>query len=161
MRQHRGFTLIELLVVIAIIGILSSVVLSSLNDARVKARDARRVADFKNVSLAMELYRDAYGVYPGSNALYPDTKAQFDAMASQLVSAGYLGNVPSDPVNNSTYKYQFYNYGAGSAAGAIIVAQLEGITATTEGPFSSCRPFTNNWCSSSIANYAYCLCHPY
>jgi len=58
-----GFTLIELLVVIAIIGILSSVVLASLNSARTKGRDARRMSDLHNIQLALELYYNKYGTY--------------------------------------------------------------------------------------------------
>src|SRR5262245_50514712 len=63
-RGFAGFTLIELLVVIAIIGILASIVLASLNTARQKSRDARRLADIKSIQLALELFFDACGGYP-------------------------------------------------------------------------------------------------
>lgn len=55
----RGFTLIELLVVIAIIGILASVVLASLSDARASARDAARLSEVKQLQTALELYANA------------------------------------------------------------------------------------------------------
>ena len=66
--KNRGFTLIELLVVIAIIGILSSVVLASLNSAREKSRDARRIGDIKQLQLALEMYYDSNSAYPSTTA---------------------------------------------------------------------------------------------
>ena len=85
MNNRRGFTLIELLVVIAIIGILASIVLSSLNGARVKGRDAKRVADIKELQLALELSYDANADFP----LAMNT--------ASLVTPGYISVIPTDP----------------------------------------------------------------
>ncbi|MEK9161554.1 MAG: type II secretion system protein [Patescibacteria group bacterium] len=57
----RGFTLIELLVVIAIIGILSSVVLASLNTARGKGANAAVKSNLNNIRAQAELVYDTAG----------------------------------------------------------------------------------------------------
>ena len=59
--QQSGFTLIELLVVVAIIGLLSSVVLSSLNSARTKAADAAVKAQLSLMRSSTALDYDTYG----------------------------------------------------------------------------------------------------
>ncbi len=62
--HKKGFTLYELLVVFAIIGVLASVVIVSLNEARKKARDTQRMSDLQQVQLALRQYKDVYGRYP-------------------------------------------------------------------------------------------------
>ena len=109
-QTKRGFTLIELLVVIAIIGVLASIVMVSVNDARARARDDRRIADIKAV-------RDALAVYQIQNATYPsqpDEAAQItgsDTMSLALVGDKAIASVPVDPVNvePNVYKYQSFS----------------------------------------------------
>ena len=99
----RSFTLIELLVVIAIVGLMSSIVLVSLQGMRAKARDAKRISDLQAVSKAMQMYYVKYGEYPpspnyccsgGSGGTH---NQNFESMVQHLVDEGFLGMVPEDP----------------------------------------------------------------
>lgn len=89
-KDNRGFTLVELLVVIAIIGILAAVVLVSLNSARSKARDSRRVADLRQVALALENYYDDNQAYPS---------------VTSSLSPTYMSTVPTDPRTGAVYPF--------------------------------------------------------
>lgn len=60
----KGFTLVELLVVISIISLLASVVLTTVNSTRAKARDVRRKTDIRQLLLAIQFYYDNNGQYP-------------------------------------------------------------------------------------------------
>ena len=102
-RLSRGFTLIELLVVIAIIGILSSVVLASLNSARVKGRDARRVSDLKQLQLALELHYDNQQSYP----VTASGGAAASTSLAALVSSNFISSIPADPTNSGNYVYWY------------------------------------------------------
>lgn len=63
MHKIKGFTLIELLVVIAIIGILSSVVLASLNTARDKGSDSAVKSNLAGIRSQAEILYDTDGDY--------------------------------------------------------------------------------------------------
>ena len=80
--MKKGFTLIELLVVIAIIGILSSVVLASLNSARGKGSNAAVKSAMANMRAQAELY------YDGSGQQYTGVcQSATSGIASMLASA--------------------------------------------------------------------------
>ncbi len=64
---NLGFTLIELLVVISIIGLLSSIVLVSLNGAREKARVTKTKAELKQFYTALEMYYNDNSTFPCFN----------------------------------------------------------------------------------------------
>lgn len=75
-KNTKGFTLIELLVVIAIIGILSSVVLASLNTARGKGANAAIKQNFAAIRPQAEILYDTDGDYDavcGANSVTQNT----------------------------------------------------------------------------------------
>ena len=128
--NKRGFTLVELLVVIAIIGLLASVILASLNSARVKSRDARRIADLKQLQNALELYaNDNGGTYPDSAS-----EADVSSVLSALVP-NYISVLPNDPLPGA----QPYRYKSDAAS----VSSMYCLGAKTEGgaptPTTTCQ----------------------
>lgn len=108
----RGFTLIELLVVIAIIGLLSSVILASLGGARAKGRDARRIADIRQLQMALELYYDTNNKYPQH------------ITSALLVTPGYIASIPKDPANTAV-SYLYVALGGSTCTTYHLGAQLE------------------------------------
>ncbi len=66
--SNKGFTLIELLVVVAIIGILSSVVLASLNSAREKSKIALIKSTLKQLYSQAQINFTEYGSFINSNS---------------------------------------------------------------------------------------------
>ena len=127
MDRKSGFTLIELLVVISIIGLLASVVLSSLNSARVGARDAKRLADMNTIRTALLGYEAKYGALPitsvysengtgGWDRSDQDSDGDGNYFLDFLVEEGTLPGDILDPLNGSTYQYRYYCYPSGASA---------------------------------------------
>ena len=60
----KGFTLIELLVVISIIGVLTTLIVTNLQNARARARDTKKKQNLTQLKTALRLYYNDYQSYP-------------------------------------------------------------------------------------------------
>lgn len=133
-RRQKGFTLIELLVVISIIGVLSTIAMTSLNGARRRAWDAKRISDLKETQKAVELYYYTHGAYPNTSGSWRSECALWGGYTNANVIPGivpgHMAFLPADPSMdraNSKYCYLYRSNGVdyaildlgwGTAAGA-------------------------------------------
>ena len=142
--NRRAFTLVELLVVIAIIGLLSTIAVVSLGQARIKARDTKRMADLKQISTAVEFFYNDKGYLPtnttGWGNIFWGSQPQFITDITP-----HMPNLPVDPrkpkqvgdyfyidLNNTTGKYT--------------------LCAIMENPTGNSYDYTGYW-NGSIYNY--------
>jgi prepilin-type N-terminal cleavage/methylation domain-containing protein len=157
-KKKAGFTLIELLVVISIISLLSSVVISNIDEAKKKGRDARRRIDLEQIRTAMVLYYDKMGnwIENGSGCGWQSNgQGWFNysggnygaSIASCLVAAGALPAEIKDPTGGvmSTYPpyfaYMKYHCNApGGGKKVSILAKMETLPQDTNSTNLSCCP---------------------
>ena len=96
--KQTGFTLIELLVVIAIIGILSSVVLASLNSARGKGSDAAVKEEMDNFKSQAAIYYDNNGQSYNITGATSTTCSTASTVFADPQSVPIINNVMNDSI---------------------------------------------------------------
>ena len=145
LKKPSGFTLIELLVVIAIIGLLSTLAVVSLNNARQKSRDAKRLSDIKQMQTAFELFFSDCGGYPADASITFGTGSVAQGGSSGCTGTiVYMEKLPSNPMprndggcTSSEYIYTQTASGASYTLRYCIGSDTQGITG---GSFHNATP---------------------
>lgn len=119
----RGFTLIELLVVVSIIGFLASVVLASVNTARIKGEDAKRLSDLRQINHALELYHTQFGSYPATAGAGWQMINNSGWGVNIGLAPTFIRTVPFDVVNTADPELRYY-YRSDGVSYCIQISQL-------------------------------------
>jgi prepilin-type N-terminal cleavage/methylation domain-containing protein len=107
--KNRGFSIVEFLVVIAILGILSTIIFSYLNNARVKSADTTIKSNLQYIRSEARNYIDKNGNYGTATIksayAYPAVSTQADCSTANTILANTAINsylVEAENVSNST-----------------------------------------------------------
>jgi len=96
MKNNKGFTLIELLVVIAIVGILAVIIIASLGQSRIKAKDAAILTEMNQLATAVETETEALGDYTDVCSLFDSGNELADIKDSIINHGGIWESCADD-----------------------------------------------------------------
>lgn len=87
---RRAFTVVELLVVLGIISLLVGLLIPALSLVRNKAKEAKQLAQFNAIEMALTTFRNDHGDYPPSDWLLPPAQGS-DYCGAQKLAEALLG----------------------------------------------------------------------
>ena len=108
--NKKAFTLVEMVVVIAVIGILTTIAVVAVQNSRRGVRDAKRVADIKQIQTALKLYYNNVGSYPELASITASNSIQYNGIV-------YMSDFPQAPTpadgdcNSSNNEYAYLPIG--------------------------------------------------
>ncbi len=108
--RNSGFTLIELLVVITVIGLLSSIIIVNINNARIRANAARTLKDFKTIEKAFYLLADEQdkSMWWDEDDFGLGSNPTISSLVENTDLGKFLSEAPSPPQGGTAF-YQYDN----------------------------------------------------
>lgn len=152
--RREGFTIVELLVVIGVIAILATIVAVSYSGIQGRARDTTRLNSINEIAKALDAYKLKQGKYPDpAGSDWETSLLGPNEFLKELRAKGTIsGQVPVDPVNDSSHYFAYFRYAAGDRGcaeerGAFYILAIKSMDGS-DGPYEGSPGFScpgRNW----------------